>query len=264
MPDVYLTIATADADVQERLAEILELRGTDPDQRAMLERYTGDLELPDRARVLEVGCGTGPVSRYLATLPGVGAVVGIDPSPVFVQHALALADDPRLSFHVGDAQELPLPDASFDCVVFHTVLCHVERVEQALAEAHRVCRPGGTLAVFDGDYATATVATSENDPLQACMDATIEHLVHDPWLVRRLPRLLAEAGFELLRVDGHAYTTTGSEYMTSIVERGADALAAAGTVDARTADALKAEAAMRVATGRFFGHIAYASALARR
>jgi SAM-dependent methyltransferase len=149
-------------------------------------------------------------------------------------------------------------------VLFHTVLCHVERVEQALAEAHRVCRPGGTLAVFDGDYATATVATAEHDPLQACMDATVEHLVHDPWLVRRLPRLIAEAGFELLQVDGHAYTTTGSEYMTSIVERGADALAAAGTVDARTADALKAEAAVRVASGRFFGHIAYASALARR
>ena len=264
MPDVYLTIATADADVQERLAEILELRATDPDQRAMLERYTGDLELRNDARVLEVGCGTGPVARYLATLPGVGGVVGIDPSPVFVERARALADDPRLAFHVGDAQELPLPDASFDCVVFHTVLCHVERVERALAEAHRVCRPGGTLAVFDGDYATATVATAENDPLQACMDATIEHLVHDPWLVRRLPRLIAEAGFELQRVDGHAYTTTGSEYMTSIVERGADALAASGMVDARTANALKAEAAVRIATGRFFGHIAYASALARR
>jgi hypothetical protein len=52
--------------------------------------------------------------------------------------------------------------------------------------------------------------------------------------------------------------------MTSIVERDADALAAAGTVDERTADALKAQAAVRVACGRFFGHIAYASALARR
>jgi hypothetical protein len=66
MPDVYLTIATADADVQERLAEILELRATDSDQRAMLERYTGDLELRDDARILEVGCGRG---RWRATSP---------------------------------------------------------------------------------------------------------------------------------------------------------------------------------------------------
>ena len=231
MPDVYLTIANADAETQERLAEILELRAADPDQRVMLERYTARLELPDGARVLEVGSGTGAVARYLATLPGVGAVVGVDPSPVFVERARTLADDPRISFHVGDARELPLPDAAVDCVVFHTVLCHVDGVEQALAEARRVCRPGGTLAVFDGDYATATVATSANDPLQACMDATIESLVHDPWLLRRLPRLIQEAGFQLVGVEGHAYTTTGSAYMTAFVERGADALAAAGVVD---------------------------------
>ncbi len=264
MPDVYLTIATADTETQGRLAEILELRAADPDQRAMLERYTAQLELPARARILEVGCGTGPVSRHLATLPGAETVVGVDPSPVFVDRARALADDPKLSFHVGDARELPLPDASADCVVFHTVLCHVDGVENALAEAHRVCRPGGTLAVFDGDYATITVATTDDDPLQACVDAAIAGLVHDPWIMRRLPRLIQEAGFELARVEGHAYTTTGSAYMTTIVERGADELAAAGVVGARGAEALKAEAHARVASGRFFGHIAYVSVIARR
>lgn len=53
MPDVYLTIATADADVQERLAEILELRATDPDQRAMLERYTADALAATAVRVAD-------------------------------------------------------------------------------------------------------------------------------------------------------------------------------------------------------------------
>jgi hypothetical protein len=75
---------------------------------------------------------------------------------------------------------------------------------------------------------------------------------------------MQDAGFTIVRVEGHTYTTTGSTYMSSIVERGADALAATGVVDARTADALKAEAAVRVAEGRFFGHIAYLSAIARR
>ena len=77
------------------------------------------------------------------------------------------------------------------------------------------------LAVFDGDYATVTVATTEDDPLQACIAAAIDGLVHDPWLMRRLPRLIQEAGFDVARVEGHAYTTTGSAYMTTIVERGA-------------------------------------------
>ncbi|HET9674941.1 MAG TPA: methyltransferase domain-containing protein [Gaiellaceae bacterium] len=264
MPDVYLTIASADTETQERLAEILELRAADPDQRAMLERYTAELDLGPDARVLDVGSGTGAVSRYLATLPGVATVVGVDPSPVFVERAGSLANDPRISFQVGDARELPLLNASVDAVVFHTVLSHVDGVGRALAEAHRVTRPGGLLAVFDGDYATATVATTEDDPLQACIDAAIAGLVHDPWLMRWLPRLIQDAAFELVRIEGHAYTTTGSAYMTTIVERGADELAAAGVVDARGAEALKAEAHARVASGRFFGHIAYVSVIARR
>ena len=79
MPDVYASIETADEAVQERLAEVLELRAADAAQQAMLEDYLADLPLPDGARVLEVGCGTGAVARTLAVRPGVGEVVGIDP-----------------------------------------------------------------------------------------------------------------------------------------------------------------------------------------
>ena len=47
-------------------------------------------------------------------------------------------------------------DVPFDVLVFHTVLCHVPEPEVAIGEAHRVLRAQGCLAVFDGDYATAT------------------------------------------------------------------------------------------------------------
>jgi ubiquinone/menaquinone biosynthesis C-methylase UbiE len=58
--------------------------------------------------------------------------------------------------------------ATFDVAVFHTTLCHVPTLEAALREARRVLRPDGWLAVFDGDYATTTVAIAPADPLQAC------------------------------------------------------------------------------------------------
>jgi ubiquinone/menaquinone biosynthesis C-methylase UbiE len=267
MPDVYATITEADPAVVEGLVDILELRAADAQQRGMRDAYFADIAFPTGARVVEVGCGPGPVARALASRPSMGEVVGVDPSPIFIEKARELAQSvPNLSFLEGDARALPLEDGSFDAVVFHTTLCHVPGPEIALAEAARVLRAGAFLAVFDGDYATVTCASGDFDPLQACAEACVDYLVHDPWLVRRLPRLVRAAGFELRQFRSHSYMEAPSSegYMLAIVDRGADALAASGRIALETADALKAEARRRSDVGEFFGHIAYASLIAQR
>jgi ubiquinone/menaquinone biosynthesis C-methylase UbiE len=266
MSDVYATIGDADEAVQHQLADVLELRAADRQQRAMLEEYLRDLPLPPGARALEIGCGTGAVARVLAGRPQAGEVTGIDPSPVFIERARRLAAGrPKLSFLVGDGRDLPFGDGRFDLVVCHTVLSHVPGPERVLAEAARVVAGGGWLAAFDGDYATTTVATSTTDPLQACAQATMEAVVHDRFLVRRLPALVRQAGWTVARVRSHGYLETEDPaYMLTIVDRGADRLAAEGRLGKAAADALKEEARRRAAAGAFFGHIAYASLIARR
>ena len=266
MPDVYASIESADEAVQERLADVLELRAADAGQQAMLEDYLADLALPDGARVLEVGCGTGAVARTLAVRPGVGEVVGLDPSPVFVQRARQIAAGvDNLSYVVGRGTALPFDDGAFDAVVFHTVLSHIPEAGAALAEAARVTAAGGGLAAFDGDYATTTVALGDRDPLQACVDAAMEALVHDRYLVRRLGTLVRAAGWEVVRLRSHGYVESEDPgYMLTLVDRGADTLVTAGRLGEDAADALKAEARRRVAAGEFFGHIAYASLIGRR
>jgi ubiquinone/menaquinone biosynthesis C-methylase UbiE len=266
MPDVYASIESADEAVQERLAEVLELRAADAAQQAMLEDYLADLRLPDRARVLEVGCGTGAVARTLAVRPGVGEVVGLDPSPVFVRRAREIAADvANLSYVVGGGTALAFDAGAFDAVIFHTVLSHIPEVGTALAEAARVTAPGGALAAFDGDYATTTVAAGDHDPLQACVDAAMEALVHDRYLVRRLGPLVRAAGWEVVRLRSHGYVESEDPgYMLTLVDRGADTLVTAGRLGSDAAEALKREARRRVAAGEFFGHIAYASLIGRR
>jgi ubiquinone/menaquinone biosynthesis C-methylase UbiE len=262
--DVYAAITDADPALVARIAEVLELRAADPQQQAMRQTYLGDIALPEGSRVLEVGCGTGAVTRELAAWPGVAEVTGIDPSPTFLAAARRLDPPANVRFMEGDARALDFQDRSVDAVVFHTTLCHVPGPHLALAEAARVLRPGGWLAVFDGDYATTTVALHPSDPLQACAAAFVEFSVHDPWLVRRLPGLLEQAGFEPTRMRSHGYVETrDARYTATIVDRGADALVAAGRIGEDTAAALKAEARRRIAEGRFFGHVAYASLVAR-
>jgi SAM-dependent methyltransferase len=158
MPDVYAMITDVEPAVVERVAEAMEVSAADPQHLQMVRSYLGDLALAGDDRVLEIGCGTGAISRELALWPGAGEVVGVDPSPILLAKARELsAGIGNVSFMEGDGRAVALPGESFDVVVLHRVLSHIPAPEEVLAESSRLLRPGGRIAVFDGDYATITL-----------------------------------------------------------------------------------------------------------
>ena len=101
----------------------------------------------DGVRCLDVGCGGGRWSRWMAARGG--DVIGIDPTEAML-HA-ARATSPEADFQQMSATQLDFSANSFDLVFAVTVLQHLEPAEQevAAAEMCRVLRPGGTLFVLE-------------------------------------------------------------------------------------------------------------------
>lgn len=99
------------------------------------------------ARVLDVACGTGIVTRTAADLvdPG-GTAVGVDLNAAMLTVARRVRPD--VDYRPGDAAALPFPDRSFDVVVSQMALMFLPDRARALAEMARVAVDGGTVAVL--------------------------------------------------------------------------------------------------------------------
>jgi ubiquinone/menaquinone biosynthesis C-methylase UbiE len=266
MADPYSELDAAPRAVQERIADAIDARCMDPAQIEMRRRYLSRLSLPEGARAVEFGSGTGHVTRDMIEVAGAAEALGIEPSRVMIERARShYAAVPGLSFQVGGAEATGLSDCSVDLVVMHTLLCHAPQAGAIVAEAARILKPGAALAVLDGDYDLSSVALSAHDPLQALIDRMIAANVHDRWLPRRLPGLLGESGFGIDRFEIFGYTAADDPaYFLTVIDRGADALTGDGVLAPETAAALKAEARRRVDADIFFGSMSYISVIARR
>ncbi|MBL8697080.1 MAG: class I SAM-dependent methyltransferase [Alphaproteobacteria bacterium] len=107
---------------------------------------------------LEIGCGTGALSAAALARGAPRSLLSIDPSEGFLAKARANVPDPRAEFRLGDAQALPVADASRDVVVSGLVLNFVPDRAKALAEMKRTARRGGTVGYYLWDYPGGGVA----------------------------------------------------------------------------------------------------------
>jgi ubiquinone/menaquinone biosynthesis C-methylase UbiE len=108
-------------------------------------------DLPERARIADVGAGTGTLAIALAGAAPTASVVGVDGDPEVLAIAAAKPGSELVEWKPGLAGELPLEDGSCDRVAMSLLLHHLDPAGKcaALAECHRVLRPGGRLHIAD-------------------------------------------------------------------------------------------------------------------
>jgi ubiquinone/menaquinone biosynthesis C-methylase UbiE len=147
------------------------------------------LELAERDRFLDVGCGTGAAVRAASEV--VERAVGVDLSPQMLTEARERAAGlARVEFVEGDSEDLPFGDGEFTAVMCTTSLHHYPRPDAAAREIARVLAPGGRAVIGDGTRDAVSMKVA--DFFQRRFESG--HVGYHK--VEELRRLLEEAGLE--------------------------------------------------------------------
>jgi len=268
--DPHRFVNELDQAALARLISRLESRAQDSIFARLFDKYVAQLALPPSAQVLEVGCGTGTNLRNLARRGSfMGKGYGVDQCRAFIDAAITFSRAENvadlLAFQVGDAHGLDFPSASFDAVIAHTLISHVTDPVLTLSEMTRVVRPGGTVVIFDGDYASMTYACSDHEFGQRMDTALVTASFNNPRIMRDLPRLLPKLGLNLTAAWGDVVVEIGKgSYFKSFAETYAPYVTKAGLLPTEAIEAWLSAQRQAMGDGTFFASCNYYTYMACR
>jgi len=189
----------------------LEVLYASPQVVAQRRRFRELVAARPGERGVDIGCGVGHLTCELANEVGPGGrVTGVDASADMLagaaQRARTQGLEDRIDLRQADATALGLPDASADFVVTAQTWSYVSDVIAAVAEAARVLRPGGRLAVLETDWDLCVYGSPDTSLMRRIFDGRwrFEH----SHLPRELNRLCRDAGLTPTHAEGFALLET--------------------------------------------------------
>lgn len=268
--DPYGRTDRLDETSLEAIVARLEARGRHPFFQKMLGEYLDVMRIDAARTVLDLGCGTGVAARAVAGRQDFfGTILGIDMAPVLVETADRLSREEglaeKISFRTGNTHSLDLKDGEFDAVVAHTLLSHVSDPLATLKEARRVLKPGGVIGIFDGDYASMTFGHEDPEKGRAHDEALVAAMITQPRVMRQLPRMLREAGLELVGSFPYVLAEVGqADFWAPALKSFRTLLPKAGAMSEADANSWVDYLEKASANGVFFGASNFYSYVARR
>lgn len=240
----------------EREAARLDRQYTIPVVVEQRRRTLEALTVREGEHILDVGSGPAFLTADIARRVGPGGrVCAIDASePMLEVGRRRCTSLPTVEFRHGDARKLPYPDASFDAAVAVQVYLFVPELDAALAELHRVVKPGGRAIVMDTDWGSA-VWNSRDPARMARVLESWKHRYSHAHMGRVLPGALRSAGFVI--EDAKAVTivelaATDDDYSGSQLKEIAKYVGGRRGAAAGEAQAWKDELLALAASGDYF------------
>lgn len=191
------------------------IHGSAPEEQARLARLNdlintrclAHVKLHAGERVLDMGSGLGQFTHKLSQTVGPnGFCLGIERDEQQLNTARKKFSSPNLEFRQGDATKIPLSHTeigSFDFVHTRFLLEHLSNPALAVAQAWQALKPGGRALLFDDDHETMVLYPEPagfKELWVAYMDSYVE-VGNDPFIGRKMPKLLQEQGFKNVRND---------------------------------------------------------------
>jgi ubiquinone/menaquinone biosynthesis C-methylase UbiE len=256
--DVWGRTADIDDSALAVMAARLENRAKHPFFRGVVADYIGDLDIERIEHALEIGCGTGIVSRRLAATPGFrGTVTATDMSPYLIdaarRHAAEEGVGSRIAFAAGRATALDAKDGAYDLVIAHTLFSHAADPVAILKECARVLRPDGRLLIFDRDFASSALSLDDDVAAKIDIADVARAFAAQPFIMRQLPRLFAKTGFAIASHRSYVIADVGqAEFFAENLSTWRRLLPVSGVVGKAAADLLMDRLDAASAAGTLF------------
>lgn len=176
-----------------------------------------ELEIEQGEAILDLGCGRGIDTINAARLVGdSGQVTGLDLTPGMIEEALKNAKREKVgnaSFVLGDIENLPFEDKSFDGIISNCVINHARSKKRAYGEIQRILKPGGRFVVADAVTKDPLPPEVKNDP-EAWAQCFGGAITEDEYL-----ESILSAGFHMVTVlNRREYLKNGYNFISLTIK----------------------------------------------
>jgi ubiquinone/menaquinone biosynthesis C-methylase UbiE len=262
--DLYTKGKKATPEMAIHLADLLERLGQHPSQVQIRREFVRQAGIQKGDRVLDVGSGTGVLTREIPPLIGeMGHVIGVDPNYRLVETARKLAKEKglsgKVSFCMGEGEVINFSaDNAYHVTLSSQLFSHVADPGQILYEMIRVTKPGGKVAILDYDFSTY----STSHPDREVTDQLLRYLLQDylicPSGFRTLPPLFAELGLEQIQIGGWVHLEREPEGpITLFLQEVSGSAVQKGIISASSAAGWREGQIKQASAGGFYGALTY-------